>query len=91
MWGWVRQLCHEERGILNEATVMQGVQFGAPRPSPAHTPIEKLAGSVQQILDIFLANGYAIKVCAGWHTGYPKIMHDFATSTDLSLQLLKCR
>jgi hypothetical protein len=42
--------------------ILQGVQFGAPEPSPARTPIEELAGNAQRILDIFAANGYAIKV-----------------------------
>ncbi|KAK9902243.1 hypothetical protein WJX75_009231 [Coccomyxa subellipsoidea] len=42
-------------------TGFRGVQFGAPEPSPARTPIEELAGNAQRILDIFAANGYAIK------------------------------
>lgn len=44
--------------------VPQGVQFGAPQPSPTRTPIAELAGNAQRILDIFAANGYAIKVSA---------------------------
>lgn len=46
----------------SKLVILQGVQFGAPEPSPARTPIEELAGNAQRILDIFAANGYAIKV-----------------------------
>lgn len=44
------------------ANALQGVNFGAPRPAEPRTPIQELAGNAQRILDIFTANGYAIKV-----------------------------
>ncbi|CAL8465945.1 g5481 [Coccomyxa elongata] len=39
----------------------RGVNFGAPGPAEPRTPIQELAGNAQRILDIFTANGYAIK------------------------------
>ena len=41
---------------------LQGREFNAPGPAPRHTPIEELARSAQQLLDIFASNGYALKV-----------------------------
>ena len=45
-----------------DALHKQGLDFGAPPPLPARTPIQALAGNAQRILDIFTANGYALKV-----------------------------
>jgi hypothetical protein len=40
---------------------VQGVRFGAPAPAPAHAPIAELAQAAQALLDVFVANGYALK------------------------------
>ena len=40
----------------------QGQEFGAPAPLEPRTPIQDIARNAQQILDIFTANGYALKV-----------------------------
>lgn len=37
-------------------------KFGAPAPLEPRTPIQDIARNAQQILDIFTANGYALKV-----------------------------
>lgn len=58
---WAGKACDIDSND-DELVILQGVQFGAPEPSPARTPIEELAGNAQRILDIFAANGYAIKV-----------------------------
>ena len=36
--------------------------LGAPAPLEPRTPIQDIARNAQQILDIFTANGYALKV-----------------------------
>lgn len=41
---------------------MQGKEFGAPPQQAAGAHIGKLAEDVQQIMDIFVQNGYALKV-----------------------------
>ena len=43
---------------------IQGMQFDAPAPAPRHTPIAELAQSAQRLLNVFVANGYALKVLA---------------------------
>lgn len=41
---------------------MQGKDFGAPQQQSAGAHISKLADDVQQIMQIFVQNGYALKV-----------------------------
>ncbi|CAL5223952.1 g6555 [Coccomyxa viridis] len=61
----------------------RGQEFGAPAPLEPRTPIQDIAKNAQQILDIFTANGYALKAsiqdvvpsrsCASteWHGACP--------------------
>ena len=41
---------------------MQGESFNAPEPCPAGASLPELVNCVQQLLDVFVANGFAIKV-----------------------------
>ena len=46
---------------------MQGETFNAPEPCPAGASLPELVSCVQQLLNIFVANGFAIKVSMAMH------------------------
>ena len=51
-------------GVDSFGLAMQGETFNAPEPCPAGATLPELVSCVQGLLDVFVANGFAIKVRA---------------------------
>ena len=43
--------------------LVQGDTYDAPEPCPAGASLSELVTCVQQLVDVFVAKGFAIKVC----------------------------
>lgn len=70
---------------------LQGETFDAPAPCEAEAPLEALAECVQRLLNVFVDNGFASKVCSStaFHL-YESVVHLRPFCTALCVSHLDC-